>query len=408
MALAVVLAEAADLGLQGIAVRALVARTAPLAGLLRAKAVLSAAFLLPVLALVPFAPLLAPLLLYFAGAGWAEILGVVLRARGRRVAEASLILLLRAAGFGLVVAVLARAGGPVEAAWALAASTLAPILLGAALVRGGPPEEDSAPSPGVLSILRSSWPLAVNGGLTLLSLRAELLIMAALRPPEDVGLFAAALQVVQPLGFVPAALAAGAMPALTREALRGADDGVRRRTAALIALVAVPATVGLLLVAGPVALVFGPAYGPAKDELRVLALAIVPLFLNGLLTQALVAADRASRLPMLTVVRVLSAATLAVALVPRLSGLGAALGFLASEALLLVLAMRSTGAAGFRVAWARPVALALLLSLPMAAVVLPLRGQLVAAVAAGGAAYAAAVLGAGALFPRLRRDLGYS
>ena len=54
------------------------------------------------------------------------------------------------------------------------------------------------------------------------------------------------------------------MPALTREALRG-GEGVRRRTAGTMALVAAPAAVGLALVAGGVvALLFGGAYADGR------------------------------------------------------------------------------------------------------------------------------------------------
>ena len=48
----------------------------------------------------------------------------------------------------------------------------------------------------------------MNGGLALLSLRVELLVMSALRSPEEVGYFLAALLVVQVLNFVPNALCA--------------------------------------------------------------------------------------------------------------------------------------------------------------------------------------------------------
>ena len=70
--IAVVAAEAADLGLQGTAARALVAGTLSLRGILRAKAWLGGGFVLIAVLALPFSPLLVALLLYFAGAGWAE------------------------------------------------------------------------------------------------------------------------------------------------------------------------------------------------------------------------------------------------------------------------------------------------------------------------------------------------
>jgi O-antigen/teichoic acid export membrane protein len=415
-AIAVVAAEAADLGLQGTATRALVAGTLSLRGILRTKAWLSAAFLLATLLVHPFHPLLTPLLLYFVGAGWAEILGVALRARGRRAAEAAVIFALRSSGLALVALALARGGGGLACFWALALSTIPPCVIGALLLRGAPAparadEAGDATDPGSLAILKTSAPLAVNGGLALLSLRVELLVMSALRSREEVGYFLAALQVVQVLSFVPSALCAGAMPALTREALRSPGEGsdaVRRRTAATLALAAASCTVGLALVAEALtARLYGEGFAPTARPLAVLALAVVPLFLNTLFLHALIAAERASWLPRLTVVRVVTAGLLALVFVPWAGAEGASAGFVASELLLLVLGARAARRAGFPVAIVRPTLVALLATLPMAAMVLPLRGNLPLAVAAGAIVFGGTVT-ALVSSARLRHNLGYS
>lgn len=411
-AVAVVAAEAADLGLQGTATRALVAGTLPLRGILRAKLWLTLGFLIGAAVVWPFWPILTPLLLYFGAAGWAEILGVVLRVRGRRGQEAALIVLLRLAGLLLVIAALQRGGAALACAWALALSTLPSCVLGAALVRRTPAGRDgtardgTASDPGTAAILGVSAPLAVNGGLALLSLRVELLVMSALRSKEEVGYFLAALQVVQVLNFVPNALLAGAMPALTREALGAANDAVRRRTVSLVAFAAAPAALGLVLVAPALtAWLYGHSYGPTEAPLAVLGLGVVPLFLNALFTHALIAAERASWLPRLTVVRVLLAALLAALLVPVAGASGAAAGFVLSELVLLLLGARAASRAGFAVAVARPSLLALLATVPMVLAVLPLRGQLLPAVAAGAVVFVSTLAVAAAVLPRLRRAL---
>jgi O-antigen/teichoic acid export membrane protein len=263
--------------------------------------------------------------------------------------------------------------------------------------------------PGTAAILRVSAPLAVNGGLALLSLRVELLVMSALRSKEEVGYFLAALQVVQVLNFVPNALLAGAMPALTREALGGASDMVRRRTVSLVALAAAPAAVGLVLVAPALTdWLYDHRYGPTAVPLAVLGVGVVPLFLNALFTHALIAAERASWLPRLTVVRVVLAALLAAVLVPFAGASGAAAGFVLSELVLLLLGARAAERAGFPVAVSRPILLALLATVPMALAVLPLRGRLLLAVAVGGVVFVSTLAVTAAILPRLRRDLGYS
>jgi O-antigen/teichoic acid export membrane protein len=411
-ALAVVAAEASDLGLQGTAGRALVAGTFSLRGILRAKAWLSVGFVVGALFVWPFSPVLAPLLLYFGGAGWAEILGVVLRARGRRREEAWVIVGLRLSGLLLVAIPLGQGGGAQSCAWALAASTVLPGLFAAwrvSLARG--PAGTKTRELGTRRILAASGPLAVNGGLALLSVRVEVFVMSALAAPAELGFFVAALQFVQVLNFVPSALMAGAMPALTREAMHASGlegDAVRRRTAATVAFAAVPATAGLVLVAPALVRdLLGEAYLAAGPILAVAGFGVLPLFLNGIYTHALIAAERASWLPRLTLLRVVLAALLAAALVPAAGGRGAALGFVVSEWVLVVLGARAVREAGFAVQVLRPVGLAALAALPMGVAVWPMRGNLPLALLVGVAVFALVT----ALLwrsPRLRHDLGYS
>ena len=155
--LAVILAESGELGLQGTAARALVAQTLGLKAMVRAKAVLFAAAVVvalgvpllaqqlgpvfmgwaplalraPLQASLAAAPLLTPLILYFAIAGWSEFLGVALRARSHRLAEGAVLLCLRLGGLVAVALVLQAGGGLRGVAWAHLASTIPPLALGA-------------------------------------------------------------------------------------------------------------------------------------------------------------------------------------------------------------------------------------------------------------------------------------
>jgi len=196
------------------------------------------------------------------------------------------------------------------------------------------------------------------------------------------------------------------MPALTREALGGRGDGVRRRTAATVVFLAAPAAAGAALVApGLLSLLFGAEYREAAPCLRILAVAVVPLFLNGVLVSALIAAGRGPWLPRLTAVRVAVAAALAIALVPRFGALGAAAGFLASELLLLLLATRACASAGFPVAVAAPAGRALLVTAPMAVLVGLTASPLPVAVGLGFVTYGLTLALTWRAVPALLRDL---
>jgi O-antigen/teichoic acid export membrane protein len=401
--LALLLAELAELGLQTLASRALVAGTLSLGALVRARLLLLAIVGGAALALVGLAPVLAPLVLWFVLSGWAEFLGVALRCRGERVREAWLLLLLRGAGLVAAALVLQADGGLAALARALAASTLPALALGALwLARAGAPR---APDAGVARVMREALPLAAHGGLVLLSPRVEFLVLSLLRGDRETGLFLAALRVYEFLNVVPAAVSAGAMPGLTREAGRG-RGAVRARSAWTLALLAAPAALGLGLVAPAVArLLLGGGYDAAAYAgtalpLRLLALALPALFLNGLLLAALVAAGRAGCLPRLTATRVLVAFALALVLVRRAGGTGAAAGIAIAEWLLLLLAARACRAASFAVPLAQPLLWGLAAAIPMALAVIGVRDDLRLALPVGAAVQLAVVLVARRLLPR--------
>ena len=387
-AVALVAAEAADLGLQGTASQALVAGTLSLRAMVRAKLLISGAVLVVALLVVPWAPVFAPLLVFFTLAGWSEFLGQSLRARGRAFLETVVIFSLRATGLATIGFVILMGPTLPRVAWAAAASPLPAILLGTWLLRGTKPAHDhAAPELPPAAILRSALPLAVNGGLALVSLRIELLAVKLLRGTYEAGLFSVALRVIELLNGVSAAVCAGAMPALTREALRG-EGPVRRRTGFTAALLAAPALLGLLLV-GPevIVLLGGPAFAGGGPALRVMALSLLPLFLNAVLLHSLIAVGRAGVLPRLTLVRVTTATLLALVLVPRFGAVGGALGFLISETVLLALAARACASARFPVPILRPILVGVAAATPMAALVATAGAGLLVSVALGLLAY---------------------
>lgn len=403
---ALLLAEAGELGLQALASRALVAGTHSLESLLRARAAL--ALLVAGLAvaggLALDGPALALLVAWFALSGWCEFFGVALRCRGARLGEAGILLVLR--GGALVAAGLALAAGArlTGVAAALAVSPLPAFVLGAWwLRRGAPAVRGELASP--VAVLKESFPLAVHGVLLLLSPRVEFLVLSWLLPDRQaVGLFYAALLVFWPLSMIPTAIAAGAMPALTREALqRGA--AVRRRTAALLSLVAAPAAIGLALVARPAAeLLLGPGSSSADhaataELLRLLCLALPALFANALLSASLIAAGRAAWLPRLTASRVLIAFALALALVPALGARGAALGLALAEWLLVAASAVACRRASFAVPVLRPLGWALVACVPMALAVRGVSGSLALAVPIGALTWAASLAAAWRLLP---------
>ena len=430
-AYALLLAEAGELGLQVLASRALVAGSVSLRSLVRARLVLAGLVALVAAAAVFLAPLawrllgdagtagprapsvgrlLGLLVAWFALSGWGEFLGVALRCRRARRLEALVLLALRAAALALTVAALLAGAGLGGAALGLAVSPVPAIALGAWLVHRTPAAP--APEASAAAVLRQSAPLAVYAALLLLSPRVEFFVLTFLRPDREVGLFAAALLPVWFLAMVPGAITAGAMPALTREALdAGRADEVRRRTSGTLALLGVAAAVGLALLASPVALLLVQSgasvedYAGAAAPLRIMAAAVPALFLNALVAAALNAGGRAGWLPRLILARVLAAFALAAVLVPRLGGTGAAAGLVGAEWLLLAGGAVASRRAAFAVPVGSALAVAVAAALPMALAVAGLREHLVGAVAIGALTWAATLAAAFRLAPALVRGV---
>ena len=415
--LAPLFAELGEMGLQATATRALVAGTRSLRSLVRARLVLLALLVLLGALAAALVPRLGGsarsalpvgvfvlLVLHFALGGWNEFFGVALRCRGSRAQEALLLLFARGSALLFVLAALAAGAGFVALGRALAVSQVPGLALGVWML-GRHRGDVEGPDARVLPVLAEALPLAAYGALLLLSPRVEFLVLSTLAGERETGLFLSALNLVWPLSLVPSAVAAGAMPALTREAL-GSGDAVRRRTAVTIALFAAPAALGLARVAPAlVPFVFGSEYARAALWVRILAVALVPMFMNGLLAWALIAAGRGSMPPRLLLARIVVAFALALALVPRYGATGAAVGFVLSEVLLLVLGARACATAGFAVPVAGPVALAGLASVPMAFAVRGVDHSLPLALATGVLTYAATLAATWHLFPATARRL---
>jgi len=375
---AVLAAEASDFGLQGTASRALVAGTLDLRDLLGAKARLTVGLVAALAIVAPLAggrllPAFAGLVVYFVLTSWSEMLGVALRARGRTLHEAVVIVSFRACALGLVAAAWLRGASLAGYVAALAASPLAAIALAAALLRASrAADRPAAPRRELREVLRESLPLGINGALSLLAQRVELFLIWGAGGNGAVGsgaagLYAGALRFVEGVIQVPAAISQGALPGLTREAASG-GRAVRERTFATLALLAVPAALGLALLApGVLLLLLGAPFVGAAPALRALAVAVVPVFLNVGLSQALLAAGRPGVLPRLTALRLLAGLLAAAALVPVLGPLGAALAFLVGESVQLLAGLLAAARAGVEVRLLRPVGRAALASLPMAA-----------------------------------------
>jgi O-antigen/teichoic acid export membrane protein len=174
--------------------------------------------------------------------------------------------------------------------------------------------------------------------ISLLYFRGDVLLMRIFVGDAEIGAYSAAYKIFEGAAILPGVILAGAFPPLAR----AHGDPARQRhweRLLLATLVALGAAAGAALYAGAariVALAYGPGYLRAVPSLRILALAVPLLFLNGALTTILIARNLERRNLMFAVLMLVVNTGANLVLIPRLGGPGAAWATLLTEAALTV------------------------------------------------------------------------
>ena len=247
-------------------------------------------------------------------------------------------------GVVLLALVVREGGGLVAVFAALAAAALGGLVLGAALAgRGVEIAVDRALG---RALVRDAWPLA--GTTTALTGAQQVLALVLLRAHGNaaVGLLGGAQRLLDAIALVPQALMVSVLPSLSLAAAEPRAATARAREAArLLAVLIVPAAVGLLVWAEPVlAHAFGASFVAAAPTLRWLAgLAVVGA--TGTVTTNLLLALGMQRILLRVAVAAAVAIVLAgVLVVPAAGAPGAAAVLLATwiAGQVALLALRAT------------------------------------------------------------------
>ncbi len=372
LSLGLMIAELCDLGLNAIAVPLIVRSGRNLRALVVLKAAMTLAVLVFCGLLIPLASavsglrpsLLSLCTIHFLGVSWIGMAGMALRALGRRIDEALLLLAFRFTLVGLVIG--APFGATVSGvSLAYAVAVLPALGLGWALLRASP-SPSSGEVPDNRSILRQAMPLGMNGYLAILSTRVELFLLQAFQGAHAAGLFGGALRIIESLLTLPSAIAAGALPSVVGDAVKG-SRGAAQRMFGLVVWMGVPSAIGLALCAPGVLLVLGPDFVEGAPALRILSASLFLCFGNAALFHVLIASGNTSIIPRLTFMRVGIAALLGMLLVPGFGLSGAAVSFTAAEFCLFAALVREAGGQ-VELMVLRPLGWALLACVPMAVV----------------------------------------
>lgn len=265
---------------------------------------------------------------------------------------------------------------------ALRAAGEAPAAIGI----GGDPEPQRAAR---RRMLREALPFAVGSLVWTAYFKVDVLILERLGTPAGLGLYTAAYRVLEALVLFPRSLAGVVYPVVSAAWAGGSlTASLLSRPARALAAIALACAAGTWVLAPEImAVLFGTAFAGGAGALRVLGLAIVPLFLNYLLGMVLSGTHRQGRWVLFTALAFAVNVAANLALIPRLGFEGAAWATLVSEVFMLTLVslavVRRHGAV-LSFGWLARAALA---AAAMGAVVQYTPGPLAARVAVGVGAF---------------------
>jgi O-antigen/teichoic acid export membrane protein len=144
------------------------------------------------------------------------------------------------------------------------------------------------------AIIKTAWPFAVTSTLGALLTNTDILIISWMRSASEVGVYSAAIRIVQVLYLVPGIIQLSTLPILARLAKR---DPVKfrfalERTIVLIFLISVPLSLGgIILGGGIMRLVFGSPYAIGGIAFSILMLGVSFDYAGGIISNAIFAYD---------------------------------------------------------------------------------------------------------------------
>jgi O-antigen/teichoic acid export membrane protein len=144
----------------------------------------------------------------------------------------------------------------------------------------------------VMPILRAAWPFAISGALGLLFTSSDILIISWMRTASDVGIYSAAIRIIQTFYLIPSIFQLATLPLLAR--LAKSDNArfrtVLERTLGMIFLASIPLSLGGIVLGTQImSFVFGAPYAAGGLAFKLLAATLMFDFAASIIINALFA-----------------------------------------------------------------------------------------------------------------------
>lgn len=239
----------------------------------------------------------------------------------------------------VTVAVLALGAGPILVGGAFVVSAAASVVFKLAFLHRVVRIEWRMQRAVVRALIVGALPFLLYAVLGAIYYRSDMVILSKLASPEVVGWYAAAYRLFDTLVFMPSIVASAVMlPIMSRLSAVSRAELARvvRRGIDLMLIIGVPTCVGLFLLAEPIVLaIYGRVeFLPTASALRWLALGLLALYANSILSVTLVSIDRERRMTIVAALAVPVSVGLNVLLIPQFQHVGAAAVKTATEVLI--------------------------------------------------------------------------
>jgi O-antigen/teichoic acid export membrane protein len=187
----------------------------------------------------------------------------------------------------------------------------------------------------VMPILKAAWPFAISGALGLLFTNTDILVISWMRTASDVGIYSAAIRIIQTLYLVPGIIQFTTLPLLARLAKK--DDAkfrtVLERTLAIVFLASIPLAIGGIIFGTSImGLVFGAPYRAGGLAFKLLIATLIFDFPASIIINALFAYEHQKSLVVSSALGGVINVALDLLLIPAFGIAGSAVATLVAQA----------------------------------------------------------------------------
>lgn len=220
-------------------------------------------------------------------------------------------------------------------AWGYAIGTFIGALIAAAVIRPYFKNARASFSSKLIKpLLSSAWPFAITGALGLLLTNTDILIVSWMRTASDVGIYSAAIRIIQVLYLVPTVIQFGTLPLFARLAKK--DNPTFRKaleeTVALIFLASIPLALGGAILGTQImGFVFGPSYAAGGIAFSILMITMLVDFPAAVISNAIFAYDHQKSLIVCSAIGGITNVALDLLLIPKFGIVGSAVGTLIAQ-----------------------------------------------------------------------------